>query len=162
MTDFEKLKYEDPKDAVRDIYHTLMYMVESYCERARNLNLDDAFIEILREKYTLVEDILKYNMLEIPYTTYSLLYSYCVDYMTALIGKDWREALEKNYAGYLKSKNIKEAEGEEWYHIDGWCKYVSDAFYDSMSQICRNMFNTHLLQEGVIAKIKAALTGQKA
>lgn len=159
MTDFEKLEYEDPKDAVRDVYHTLMDMVESYCERACSLNLDDAFIETLREKYTLVEDILKYNMLEIPYATYNLLYSYCRKYMKALIGKDWREVLEKGYAGYLKSRNIKEAEGEEWYHIDGWCGYVRDEFYNSMSNICRNVFNTQLLQEGVFARIKSALIG---
>lgn len=153
MTDFKELQFNDSKDAVRSIYHTLMEIVEGYCERACNFNLDDEFIDVLRKKYYLAIDMLKYNMLEIPAYTYGMLYSFCEKNILTLLGENWADEQKANYNAYLKGKGIKEDAGDEWSNINGWCKMLKDSFYDAMSMACRNVFETQLIKDSKLKKL---------
>ena len=160
MTDFSTFEYDDPKAAVKSVYHTLMQITEDYCERLKNNNLDDAYTAELSAKCNDVYNILKYNMLEIPYSVYNLLYQYAEESMAPLIGHDWEKELKKDYESYLKEYKITEAESETWSHLDGYCESLCDYFYSSMSGICRSMFNTGLMQDSLLDKIRNFFKGK--
>lgn len=159
MIDLNSLKYGDPKDAVEEVYHISMESVEKFLEKVREKTLDDAFVDELRKKQEKAEYILKYNMLEIPFSVYTPLSIYLNGTIRPLFSCEWEDVLEKKYSAFLKEKNIKEAEGEECSHLDKFCEGIEEDFYSSMSNTCRTLFNTELISKGLIEKIGSFFKG---
>ncbi len=157
MNDYKNLEYESPQDMVKSIYHMLMDIVETYCERAETLSLDDGLIAELQKKYILVEDTIKYNMLDIPAINFNSLVDYC-EKLKAFIGSDWREVQKKSYKDFLR-KTYKEKSDDELSHIKEWSNEFKNDFYISISNSCRSLFNTELLNEGILKKIKHFFVG---
>ena len=159
MTDFQELTYADPKDAVLDVYHLYMEIVERYFEKVKCSGMTEEIISNLHSKYDRAMDILKYNMLEIPISTFSPLAIYSQKYFEKLLSADWKEVLRKDYEDFLLRKKLKEPEGEEWSNLESYCAYSTEAFYVSMSDICRGMFNTQLLQRNALERLAEVLRG---
>ena len=96
-------------------------------------------------------------MLDIPALEFNSLINYC-DRIKPFLSSDWREIQKKSYKDFIK-KNNKEKSDDETKYIKEWSDDFKYDFYMSISNSCRSLFKTELLNEGILKKIKSFFVG---
>lgn len=131
----ETVPNEEQKTILRSIYTRLMHLYERYFSDIDALN--DNEIGKLSEYNKETESLVKYYYMDIPLDICLALEEFDKEYTSRLLGEGWHDFLYNNYEDYRES-NDKEKEDCK----AEFSKHTLDGFYEAMSYIFREAFET--------------------
>lgn len=134
----ETAKNEELNTILRSLYTRYMHLYENYF--ADIDALDDDKIAELREYYEETKSLLKYYYMDIPQDICSQIEEFNKEYTDQLLGPGWHGYLFRNYDEFRE--NSEDVEKSEELFKAEFSEQILTYFYDEMSEIFRDGFNT--------------------